>query len=86
MLTGTSSLLTEKEAAELLRISAGTLQVWRCTKRVPLLKYIKLKNSRTVRYRREDIDEFIAASIVNGDGSPACRPRRKNLQENKKVG
>ena len=80
MTAGTSSLLTEKEAAKLLSVSAGTLQVWRCTKRVPLLKYLKLKDTRAVRYRREDLDAFIAASIVNGDGSAADGPRRRVKQ------
>jgi excisionase family DNA binding protein len=52
-------LLTPAETAKLLRISVGTLAVWRCTHRVDL-KFIKV--GRAVRYRESDVKDFIAAN------------------------
>jgi len=49
-------LLTPDEAAAILRVSTGTLAVWRCTQRYPL-RFIKI--GRSVRYRRADVDAFI---------------------------
>jgi predicted DNA-binding transcriptional regulator AlpA len=71
MAAATSSLLNEKEVAELLHVSVGTLQVWRSTKRYAL-PYVKLA-TRVVRYRPEDIQTFI-------DGSTVRRPRRRVKQ------
>ena len=51
-------LLTTQEAAELLDVSAQTLEVWRCTKRYQLA-YIKV--GRNVRYSKAAILAFIAA-------------------------
>jgi predicted site-specific integrase-resolvase len=52
-------LLTPLEAAAILQISVGTLAVWRATKRYPL---IYLKIGRAVRYKKSDIEAFIAAN------------------------
>jgi excisionase family DNA binding protein len=49
-------LLTPKEAADLLRVTVGTLSVWRCTSRYPL-KFVKV--GRVVRYREADIIAFL---------------------------
>ena len=49
------SLLTEAQAAELLAISAKTLQAWRVRGGGP--RYIKL--GRCVRYRIDDIEEYV---------------------------
>ena len=54
-------LLDEKEAAALLDVTAGTLQVWRCTKRYPLA-YVKI--GRNVRYPRSAILAFIASRTI----------------------
>jgi excisionase family DNA binding protein len=54
-------LLTSEQAAELLSVSTGTLDVWRCTKRVHL-PYVKV--GRAVRYRRADLDKFILENTV----------------------
>jgi predicted DNA-binding transcriptional regulator AlpA len=51
-------LLNERQAADALSISAGTLSVWRTTKRYPL-RYVKI--GRAVRYRESDILNFIAS-------------------------
>ena len=60
--TATKGLLTTKQAAEYLGISPATLDTWRCTKR-NVIPYIKL-GGRFVRYRQEDLDNFIEASTV----------------------
>jgi len=53
-------LLDAAEAAALLRISPKTLAVWRATGRVKQPPYIKI--GRAVRYRRTDLDEYVAAN------------------------
>ncbi len=58
-------LLTEKEVAEILNVSAGTLAVWRCTRRVRL-PYTKVGHA--VRYRTEDLERFIESRTVGGEG------------------
>ena len=69
MATGTipatlpSSLVDEKRAAELLGITPGTLSVWRCTRRYKL-PYVKIGHA--VRYRPEDLADFIATRTVCG--------------------
>ncbi|MGI6638399.1 MAG: helix-turn-helix domain-containing protein [Desulfobulbus sp.] len=60
-------LLTPEETANMLGIQAQTLAAWRCKRRYPL-RYVKL--GRAIRYRREDVEAFIAAS-VRGDGNGA---------------
>ena len=50
------SLLTQEQAAEILRVTPGTLSVWRCTKRYNI-PYIKV--GRLVRYRKSALDAFL---------------------------
>lgn len=52
----TSDLLDEKEAAEVLAVSPGTLSVWRSTGRynVPFVKV-----GRCVRYSRSALEEWL---------------------------
>jgi excisionase family DNA binding protein len=57
-----SELLTEQQAAEFLGVSAGTLSVWRCTKRYPL-PYVKC--GRLVRYRRSDLEAWVDSRTVS---------------------
>ena len=61
-------LLTPKQVAEILGVSVETLNVWRATKRYNL-KYVK--SGRLVRYREEDVQEFIDSRIQNGGGCNA---------------
>jgi excisionase family DNA binding protein len=56
-----SDLLTRKQAAEYLGITPRTLAVWACVKRYPL-PYVKV--GRLVKYRRADLDAFIARRTV----------------------
>jgi predicted DNA-binding transcriptional regulator AlpA len=60
-LTLPSRLLSEKETAELLHVSPGTLSVVRCTRRWPL-PYVKV--GRAVRYRLSDIEAFMQSRTV----------------------
>ena len=69
----TSDLLSAEQAASLLDVSAGTLSVWRATKRYPL-RYIKIGSK--VRYARADIERFISLRTRSGDGSAVARGRR----------
>jgi hypothetical protein len=54
--------LTPPQAAELLQVPVTTLSVWRCTNRV-ILPYFKAGGH--VRYRRQDIEHFIAQNMRN---------------------
>lgn len=51
-------LLDDKQAAEYLTVSPGTLSVWRSTGRYSL-PFVKV--GRMVRYRLSDLDEWLAA-------------------------
>jgi excisionase family DNA binding protein len=57
------SLLTPEEVAEYLGVSVETLNVWRCTKRYNL-PYVKA--GRLVRYRRADVEAFVASRLQGG--------------------
>jgi excisionase family DNA binding protein len=50
-----NTLMTIDEVTEVLKISKGTLAVWRCTGRYQL-PYIKI--GRRVMYDKQDIDQF----------------------------
>ncbi len=64
-----AALLSAEQAAELLDTNTGTLAVWRCTRRYPTLRYVKV--GRSVKYRLADIEAFIEARTV---GDPAESP------------
>lgn len=53
----TRELLDEKQAAEHLTVSPGTLSVWRSTGRYNL-PFVKI--GRMVRYRLTDLDAWVA--------------------------
>ena len=54
-------LLTQSEAAQRLGIGAGTLTVWRSTRRYGL-PYVKV--GRAVRYESEAVESFIRSRTV----------------------
>ena len=54
-------ILDERSAAKLLGLSVFTLRNWRHQLRGP--SYVKL--GRSVRYRLEDLENFISGSRVN---------------------
>lgn len=59
--TATQHLLTEQQAADRLGVSAGTLRVWRCTRRYPL-PWIKI--GKAVRYDPAEVEKFITDNTV----------------------
>jgi hypothetical protein len=56
-----SSLLTPEQAAGILGVTAGTLNVWRATRRYPL---VFVKVGRKVMYRLCDLERFIESRAV----------------------
>lgn len=58
----TSYLYSRDEAADYLGLKSQTLDVWASTKRYNL-KYIKV--GRLAKYRKEDLDDFLARRTVN---------------------
>ncbi len=66
-------LFNRKRAAQYLGdFSPGTLAVWACTKRYNL-KFIRI--GRSVRYRKSDLDEFLARQMVGNHDPVMSRPR-----------
>ena len=59
--TARDPLLSETQAAEILGVATGTLQVWRSTKRYPL-SYVK--GGRLVRYKQSALDSFMQSRTV----------------------
>jgi predicted DNA-binding transcriptional regulator AlpA len=60
-------LLTQREAADLLRLSGRTLERLRVTGTGP----VYVKANRRVLYREADLEEWIAKRVV-GSTSEAC--------------
>lgn len=58
-MTALSTLLTTREAAEVLRVKESTLEQWRWQGRGP--QFIKL--NRSVRYRLADIEAFVEGRV-----------------------
>jgi excisionase family DNA binding protein len=56
-----SNLLTREEAAGYLGVTSRTLAVWACVKRYNL-PYVKV--GRLVKYRRNDLDNFISRRTI----------------------
>jgi excisionase family DNA binding protein len=74
----TSPYLTIEKAAELLTLHPKTLMKWRHQRRGP--KYLKFGGRGRVRYRREDIDAFIAASVIDPAAAAVTRNRSRRRQ------
>lgn len=55
-----SELLTRREAAAYLGVAEQTLAVWKCSGRYSLAC---IKIGRLIRYRKCDLDEFIARHL-----------------------
>ena len=56
------TLLTQREAASVLRLSTRTLERWRV--QGIHLRFVRLLPSRSIRYRQEDLDAYVAARVV----------------------
>ena len=61
-------LLTQREAAAQLRLSARTLERLRVSGTGPAY----VKTGRLVRYREQDIEEFVASRLVNSTSEASC--------------
>lgn len=57
----TDRLLTPQEAADRLRVTAGTLSVWRSTRRYPLA-FVKVGSK--IFYRASAVETFITSREV----------------------
>ena len=57
-----AGLMTTEQAAAYLAVKPATLSVWRSTNRKKLA-YVKVGGQ--VRYRRQDLDAFIAENLHN---------------------
>jgi hypothetical protein len=66
-------LLTPTECSRRLRVTYGTLAVWRCLRR-KALPFVRI--GRKIYYRPQDIEAFILANLYPGDG-PRPAERRK---------
>jgi excisionase family DNA binding protein len=60
-----TELLTPEQAAEHLGLKVQTLAVWRSTRRYAL-RYVKV--GRLVRYRKADLDGWLAARTISTAG------------------
>ncbi len=60
-------LLTQREAADLLRLSERTLERLRVTGTGP----VYVKANRRVLYREADLEEWIAKRVVGSTSEPA---------------
>ena len=64
-------LLTQREAASVLRLSERTLERWRVAGIGP--RFVRL-GRRSIRYRQQNVDAYVAARVVastseeNGNG------------------
>jgi excisionase family DNA binding protein len=59
-----SPMTDDNGAAKYLNVETGTLAVWRCTGRYKL-PFVKI--GRSVKYRYEDLDAFIARNTIGGE-------------------
>ena len=56
------TLLTQREAAAVLRLSERTLERWRV--QGVRLRFVRLP-SRSIRYRQQDLDAYVTAHVVS---------------------
>ena len=69
-----SSLLTPEQAASFLGVTAGTLNVWRATRRYPL-PFCKI--GRKVMYRQSDLETFAESRLHGGDSAGSAQPANR---------
>ncbi len=61
------NLLTASEVADILQVSPRTLASWRAN-RPDDLPFVRI-GDRTIRYRRDDVEDFIAYQDIDDDDS-----------------
>ena len=64
-------LLTDKEVATLFGVSVALLKRWRCYGGGPTYVKIGGPDGRAVRYRRADVDFWIASNAIHNCSSEA---------------
>jgi excisionase family DNA binding protein len=64
-----SALMDVNETAALLGISAGTAYHWVSEGRLPVIRF----SARCVRFRRSDIEAWIASRVVEPVTATGCR-------------
>jgi excisionase family DNA binding protein len=69
--------LTETEVAQRLGLSVATLRAWRMRHKGP--RFVRF--GRAVRYLAEDIEQFIAASIVTSQADGTERDKQSAREE-----
>ena len=55
------TLMTDDEVSNVMQVPTATLAHWRSSNRVRGLKFVRL--GKAVRYRRADVEKFIAANV-----------------------
>ncbi|MES2709761.1 MAG: helix-turn-helix domain-containing protein [Verrucomicrobiota bacterium] len=65
-------LLTKQEAAAALTIKIRTLDDWRANKLLPFIE-----KGRYIRFRKSDIEAFLASHTVQPRAAAAYRPRSR---------
>lgn len=63
------AFLTTEAAAEKLTVKKSTLEAWRCRGGGP--RFVKI--GRAVRYREQDLDNFVESSVRDNTSAEACR-------------
>lgn len=79
-MTTNKLLLTTREVAELTGFSEGTLRHWTSEGRLPTLRL----SARCVRFRREDIERWLAELVVEPTVPGEARPVRVRRGNTKK--
>jgi excisionase family DNA binding protein len=73
------ALLTQREAAELLRVTERTLERLRISGTGP--KFMRLGKTKAVRYRQEDVQSWLQSKLIGSTSEepplprPVCKPK-----------
>jgi predicted DNA-binding transcriptional regulator AlpA len=67
------ALLTQREAAELLRLNERTLIRLRVSGLGP--KYVRIGRTKAVRYRQEDVQSWLASKLISSTSQEPELPR-----------
>jgi len=67
------SLILESEVSKLITVQVKTLQAWRVSGQGPAFLKLGTGLRAPVRYRRSDVDKFLADSVVRSTSAQAVR-------------
>jgi predicted DNA-binding transcriptional regulator AlpA len=68
------ALLTQREAADLLRLNERTLIRLRVSGGGP--KYVRIGKTKAVRYRQEDVQSWLASKLIGSTSEEPDLPRQ----------